>query len=123
VTGGAWEDLGPLDAFPLDRPTSARVAGRRVAVVRVAKGPDGSDGPPRIVVFADACPHAADPLSLGFCERGRVVCRAHGFAFALDDGRCVAGDRALRLAFVRARVRDGRVEASATADPAPDPGC
>ena len=42
-------------------------------------------GRPRALL--DRCPHRWIPLSLGTCERGRVVCAYHGWAFD-GEGAC-----------------------------------
>ncbi len=110
MTPGAWADVGPLADFPAFEPRLVRVGGRRIAVVRTA---DAADGLPTLAAFDDACPHAADPLSGGFCVENRLVCRAHGWAFDLSSGRCTAGERSAALKPWTARARDGRVEIAA----------
>ncbi len=107
MTSDAWTDVGALEEFPAFRPRLVRVGGDRLAVVRTA---DAGDGSPKIAAFDDACPHAADPLSGGFCVENLLVCRAHGFAFDLDTGNCTAGERSMRLVTRAARAVGGRVE-------------
>lgn len=46
----------------------------------------GQDGAPRALL--DRCPHRWVPLSMGACERGRLVCAYHGWAFD-GAGACV----------------------------------
>jgi 3-phenylpropionate/trans-cinnamate dioxygenase ferredoxin component len=101
-----WTDVGPLADFQVGAPALVRVEGKRVAVIRLADETDG----PRCVAVDDACPHAGDPLSLGFVAEGKLWCRSHGWTFDLATGACVAGEPDARLPFHRARVKDGRVE-------------
>jgi len=98
-----WRDVGSVDDFPAGAPRLVRVGGRRLAVVRLP-GPDAT-----FRAVDDACPHAGDPLSLGVVFEGRLACRAHGWAFDLETGACVAGDRAARVVRHRAEARGERV--------------
>jgi nitrite reductase/ring-hydroxylating ferredoxin subunit len=109
LNAAATFDLGPVADLVPFRPALRRAGDLRLAVVRLA---DAADGVPVVRVFDDACPHAADPLSGGFCAEDRLYCRAHGWAFSLHDGACVAGERTARLPVHRAAVVEGRVVVS-----------
>jgi len=43
----------------------------------------------RVYVFPDTCPHAAESLSKGWVEDGRVVCGVHFAEFGLADDEVV----------------------------------
>lgn len=65
------------------------------------------------VVF-NVCPHAGRRLDFApgrfMLDGGLLVCAAHGAAFTIPDGECIAGPcRGERLREVPATVRDGRV--------------
>lgn len=73
-------------------------------------------GAPRALL--DRCPHRWVPLSMGACERGRIVCAYHGWAFD-GAGACVRIPsnlapegpplpRPMAMAY-EVEVRDGRV--------------
>jgi nitrite reductase/ring-hydroxylating ferredoxin subunit len=98
-----WIDVGPREDFAPGEPTLVRVAGRRIAVVRAATTDEAA-------ALDDACPHAGDPLSIGFAADGRIWCRSHGWTFDLRTGACTAGDPRARVNVHEARIRGGRVE-------------
>lgn len=66
-------DLGPA-------PAGVVLDGVPIVIFR------GADGRPRALL--DRCPHRGIPLSMGRCERGRVVCAYHGWEFD-GEGQCL----------------------------------
>lgn len=65
--------------------------------------------------WLNVCPHAGRRLDWApgqflRSRDGQLVCAAHGAAFELEDGACVAGPcRGDRLRAVAVEVRDGQV--------------
>lgn len=65
--------------------------------------------------WLNVCPHAGRPLDWApgkflISKQGQLVCAAHGAAFELDNGLCVAGPcRGDSLRRVDVVVRDGEV--------------
>ena len=43
----------------------------------------------RYYAVGSICPHQNAPLAGAPAERGRVICRRHGYAFDLQSGDCV----------------------------------
>lgn len=65
-------------------------------------------------VFFNLCPHAGRRLDFApgrfMLDAGVLVCAAHGAAFEIPGGACIAGPcRGDRLREVPSTVRDGRV--------------
>jgi nitrite reductase (NADH) small subunit len=91
---------GRLDALPLGRPVLFEVAGRRVALIRIADTVHALD---------DACPHAGGPLSEGAVLDGMVVCPYHTWMWDLATGECRVPGRGARVAVYPTRVEAGEV--------------
>lgn len=56
----------------------ARVGGLRLLLVQTDD---------QHYLIEDRCPHMDTPLATGRVDTGTIVCRAHGIAFRLSDGR------------------------------------
>jgi nitrite reductase (NADH) small subunit len=91
---------GRLDALPLGRPVLLEVAGRRVALIRIADTVHALD---------DVCPHAGGPLSDGAVLDGMVVCPYHTWMYDLATGVCRVPGRGARVAVYSTRVEAGEV--------------
>jgi nitrite reductase/ring-hydroxylating ferredoxin subunit len=78
-----WHTLSPASRLREGQIVCIRVAGRRLAVGRSARGYFALD---------DDCPHAGGRLSEGMLEGEAVICPIHGYAYdvatgeGLDDG-------------------------------------
>jgi len=69
----------PADDLGDGQVRSFHVAGRRIAVARLAQ---------RLVGFGGACPHQGHDLGAGFLWDGGVTCPTHLWHFDLASGRC-----------------------------------
>jgi len=70
-------------------------------------------------VFLNICPHAGRRLDYApgkfLLQNDRLICAAHGAAFALRDGHCLSGPcRGQALRTLTARVIDGMICLPAT---------
>ena len=70
----AWSDEVTSELF------ARKLLGQSVLLIR------GEDG--EAVALRDQCPHRFAPLSMGFIDEGRIVCKYHGLAFD-TQGTCV----------------------------------
>lgn len=101
LSGKAWHDLGPLDAFTDGATARVEADGRAVFVHR-----DGST----CRVWDGRCPHQSTELLEAGLEGTRLTCRKHGWTFDTATGACVAqGDRPLHE--FESRIEDGRLAA------------
>ena len=82
-----WHTLEPASRLRQGEVRCFRIAGRRVAVGRTARG---------LFAMDDCCPHAGGSLGEGMLEGDCVLCPIHGYAYdvrsgeGLDDGEEVA---------------------------------
>lgn len=81
--------------------TFIEVAGRELAVFLL-------DGPTRVRVIDNACPHAGGNLSGGAVQGEVVTCLLHDWQFDLRTGVCVDSARA-RVRCYPAEIRGGEV--------------
>src|SRR4051812_8268474 len=91
---------GRLDALPVGRPVLVHVAGRRLALIRIADTVHAVD---------DSCPHAGGPLSEGAVLDGMVICPYHTWMFNLTTGACRVPGHGARVAVYPAGVAAGEV--------------
>ncbi|MEU3312250.1 Rieske 2Fe-2S domain-containing protein [Streptomyces sp. NPDC048387] len=101
--GDGWHHLGSTAAFPVGRPTPARVDGVDVVVVREEDG--------TVRALADRCSHMGGPLSEGQVEDGCIRCPWHRSLFRLSDGWNVEGPATAPQPAFETRLTAGRVEA------------
>ncbi len=73
----------PVEALAPDGRAVAAADGIEVAVFR-------ADG--RVHAFANACPHAGNPLADGDVVGSTLECVYHGWRFDLETGACLRGD-------------------------------
>ncbi|HRD72170.1 MAG: Rieske 2Fe-2S domain-containing protein [Xanthomonadales bacterium] len=71
-------------------------------------------GEDAVRVFLNACPHAGRRLDYApgkfLLQNDRLICAAHGAAFAVRDGHCVSGPcRGQSLQSLNVRVIDGMI--------------
>lgn len=97
----AFVAVVPLEKCREGGGTFVACRGRELAVFRL-------DGPERVIVIDNACPHANGNLSAGEVEVGVVTCPWHQWKFDLDTGRCTNSPRA-RVRRYPAELRDGVV--------------
>ncbi|MBR0565053.1 aromatic ring-hydroxylating dioxygenase subunit alpha [Azoarcus sp. L1K30] len=77
-----------------DKPLGRRICGEPIAFYR---GPEG-----RVAAVEDWCPHRGAPLSLGYVDKGKLVCGYHGLEMGCDGktvhmpGQRVRGFPAIR---------------------------
>lgn len=89
-----------LDELPDRRPMAFSVAGRALALVRVA----GGDGPGRVFALTGACPHRGGPLAEGSVAEEAfgepvLACPWHGWQFCLEGGANPVNPAAVAQAF------------------------
>ncbi len=77
------EDVGPLGELAVGEMKLARVAERRIALIRSASGVHAID---------NACPHQGYGLTTGAFDGETVTCQWHNWKFRASDGRCVIGE-------------------------------
>lgn len=58
------------------------LAGKKLCLLR-------NEGKVRLV--QNMCPHAGGTLSGGWCERGKLICPIHRYAYDLENGRGAEG--------------------------------
>jgi 3-phenylpropionate/trans-cinnamate dioxygenase ferredoxin subunit len=87
---------GALSVFEMPAP-----AGDRICVVSV----EGA-----LHAFADACPHAACPLSEGTLSGRILTCHCHGSEFDVISGEILAEPAEEPLLLYPLRITDGFVE-------------
>ncbi len=82
-----WHTLEPASKLRQGEVRCFRIAGRRIAVGRTARG---------LFAIDDQCPHAGGSLGEGMLDGDCVLCPIHGYAYdirsgeGLDDGEEVA---------------------------------
>lgn len=54
------------------------VRGKKLCLIRYAG---------ELFLIQHSCPHAAGSLSRGWCEKGRIICPVHRYAYQLNSGR------------------------------------
>ena len=92
--------VGRLDTLSADTPALVVVDGRRVALVRRGDVVHALD---------DSCPHSGGPLSEGRVHGDTLVCPYHGWTWGLEDGRCVAPERDVRVPVYPVHVENGEI--------------
>lgn len=93
-------DLGELWIGEL---RAVRVAGRRVALVRLEEG---------VHAYEDRCPHLGFPLSEGRLQGRELTCAAHGWVFDAGTG-LGTNPRNCRLSSLPVRIEGTSVFVSA----------
>lgn len=99
-----WTRIGRLEDFAGDGPFAARAGGTDVVVVRAAGA---------LRAFQGRCPHQGALLGEGELDGDALVCRNHGWRFALRGGQRAGGPECLRACPVE--IDDGAL----WIDPAP----
>jgi len=97
--GGAFTDLGPVEAIPLGEGRVYCVGRRTLAVFRPRDG--------RLYAMENRCPHRGGPLADGIVGGGVVICPLHGWKFDLASGRCA--NEGLQVKTYPAALIDGRI--------------
>jgi NAD(P)H-dependent nitrite reductase small subunit len=99
-----WEDVGPADGFTHRKGKEVRIGARQIAVFREND---------TFYAIKNICPHAAELLHFGTVEEidGRLAikCPAHGWCFALEDGKSAMVGIESRVASYPVKIEDGRV--------------
>ncbi|HWV74243.1 MAG TPA: Rieske 2Fe-2S domain-containing protein [Pseudosphingobacterium sp.] len=62
--------------------TKIKLVGKTICLIN-----DGN----KLYATGSKCPHAGADLSLGWCEKGQLVCPYHRHAFNLENGRGAEG--------------------------------
>jgi len=109
---GPFEPVLALADLPRGRMRRIAVGGREVLVCHTRGG---------IFALDEVCTHAYAHLSEGRLRRDRIVCPLHGAAFALQDGRVLAGPAGVPLPRHATRVVDGVIELALDPDAPPQP--
>lgn len=95
-----WVPVMAADAVPADEMVAAKVAGRDIALARVAGA---------LHAFEGICTHQYALLSDGVIEDGCVECPVHGGRFDLLTGRAVAPPAMVPLRIYRVKLEAGQV--------------
>ncbi|MFO0549616.1 MAG: Rieske (2Fe-2S) protein [Polyangiaceae bacterium] len=101
-----WTELGPLSDFAEGAVMLKKLAGRRVACVRLGD---------ELHALEDGCPHQGYPLSRGTLNGAVLTCPWHNWKFDVRSGDCTfGGEPAHRFP---SRVDDGVVSLNTHRDP------
>ncbi|MEX1143131.1 MAG: Rieske 2Fe-2S domain-containing protein [Thermoleophilaceae bacterium] len=102
-----FERVGRVEDIPSLEGRAVTVAGRRIAVIRLASGFVAIDG---------ACPHRGGPLADGIVGDSCVTCPLHGWRFDLRTGAPVGGGAASGVRTYEVLERDGELYVSVPAE-------
>jgi 3-phenylpropionate/trans-cinnamate dioxygenase ferredoxin component len=97
---GAFVDVLGEDELPPGGRRSVLLGFKRVQLYH---------GPDRVHAFAEACPHALQPLADAEISAGSVRCQKHGACFDLTSGSPLNGVTAKHLPIYRVRIQAGRI--------------
>jgi len=107
----AWTELVSLARCRRNGGTFVAIANRELAVFLL-------EGPERVVVIDNTCPHAGGNLSGGEVKANVVQCPWHQWEFDLDRGVCTHSDLA-RVRRYPTDIRDGVIWVDLDADDQP----
>jgi phenylpropionate dioxygenase-like ring-hydroxylating dioxygenase large terminal subunit len=78
VLANFWYPIA-VAAKVTDQPVAATLLDQKLVIYRSGEG---------LVVANNLCLHRGVPLTMGWCEGGRIICKYHGFQYD-GEGRCV----------------------------------
>jgi phenylpropionate dioxygenase-like ring-hydroxylating dioxygenase large terminal subunit len=78
VLANYWYPIAVAEQLT-DQPMAATLLDQRLVIYRNGSG---------ITVADNLCLHRGVPLTMGWCEKGNIVCKYHGFRYN-GDGQCV----------------------------------
>ncbi|PZX13126.1 Rieske-like 2Fe-2S protein [Palleronia aestuarii] len=110
----AQHDIGAIEDFEIDRPTSAEAGETEIMVIRRGD---------TVLAMTHACPHYGLPLSGGHLDGDRLICPFHHACFDVSTGHQLEPPGKGDLRRYDVSVMDGRVivEVPEGADPHPAP--
>jgi nitrite reductase (NADH) small subunit len=94
-------DLGSVERIPLGEGRTFSIRDERIAVFRSRDG--------QLFATQALCPHKGGALADGMLGGGKVLCPLHGYAFLLENGRCLRdGGAEIRIYDVTSNA-EGRI--------------